>query len=77
MFTLPMIDIGIYQDPMLISGTQALWMKLLPGYGGTRLVLDAGFTKNFDEWTALAAAGAWVLILGTAAAYLSSAPRRG
>lgn len=60
MFTLPMIDIGIYQDPMLVSGEQPLWMKLLPGFGGTRLVLDAGFTSGFDEWSALAAALAWL-----------------
>lgn len=63
MFTLPMIDIGIYQDPMLVSGERELWMKLLPGFGGTRLVLDAGFTSSFDEWLPLVAALAWVAIL--------------
>ena len=63
MFTLPMIDIGIYQDPMLVSGEQAFWMKLLPGFGGTRLVLDAGFTSGFDEWAALVAALAWLTAL--------------
>lgn len=63
MFTLPMIDIGIYQDPMLVSGEQAFWMKLLPGFGGTRMVLDAGFTSGFDEWAALVAALAWLTAL--------------
>ena len=76
MFTLPMIDIGIYQDPMLISGEQALWMKLLPGFGGTRLVLDAGFTSNFDDWTALAAALAWLAALLVIVAYVLSSVRR-
>lgn len=77
MFTLPMIDIGIYQDPMLISGEQALWMKLLPGFGGTRIVLDASFTSSFDEWTALAAAIAWLALLGIAVAFVFSSVRHG
>jgi hypothetical protein len=75
MFTLPMIDIGIYQDPMLVSGEQAFWMKLLPGFGGTRLVLDAGFTSGFDEWAALAAALAWVTALSAGVAYLLTVTR--
>jgi hypothetical protein len=75
MFTLPMIDIGIYQDPMLVSGEQAFWMKLLPGFGGTRLVLDAGFTSGFDEWMALAAALAWLAALGLAVVYVLSSVR--
>jgi hypothetical protein len=75
MFTLPMIDIGIYQDPMLVSGEQPLWMKLLPGFGGTRLVLDAGFTSGFDEWTALAAALAWLVVLFAAVIYVISSVR--
>lgn len=77
MFTLPMIDIGIYQDPMLVSGTQSFWMKLLPGFGGTRLVLDAGFTDSFDEWTALAAALVWPVLLGLAVIYMFGATRAG
>jgi hypothetical protein len=75
MFTLPMIDIGIYQDPMMVSGEQALWMKLLPGFGGTRLVLDAGFTSGFDEWTALAAALAWIVALAVVVVYVLSSVR--
>jgi hypothetical protein len=75
MFTLPMIDIGIYQDPMLVSGEQAFWMKLLPGFGGTRLVLDAGFTSGFDEWAALAAALAWLLALCLAVTFVLSSVR--
>jgi hypothetical protein len=66
MFFLPMIDAGIFQDPMFISGDQALWMKVLPGFGGTRMVLDAGFTGAMDDWTALAAAIAWAIVLGAA-----------
>ena len=75
MFTLPMIDIGIYQDPMLVSGEQSFWMKLLPGFGGTRLALDAGFTSGFDDWTALAAALAWLAALAVAVVYVLSSVR--
>jgi len=77
MFILPMIDIGIYQDPMMVSGEQAFWMKLLPGFGGTRIVLDAGFTSGFDDWSALAAAIAWLVVLGFGVVYLFSATRSG
>jgi hypothetical protein len=77
MFTLPMIDIGIYQDPMMVSGEPAFWMKLLPGFGGTRLALDAGFSSGFDEWTALAAALAWLVALFAAVAYVLASVRDG
>jgi hypothetical protein len=50
-------------------------MKLLPGFGGTRLVLDAGFTSGFDEWMALAAALAWLAALGLAVVYVLSSVR--
>lgn len=63
MLFLPMIDVGIFQDPMMISGEPDVWMKLLPGFGGTRFALDAAFSRSVDDWTALAAAVAWVAIL--------------
>lgn len=59
MLFIPMIDVGIFQDPMMISGDQAPWMKLLPGFGGTRLAIDAGFTNRADDWPALLAAIIW------------------
>jgi hypothetical protein len=59
MLFIPMMDVGIFQDPMMISGDQATWMKLLPGFGGTRLTIDAAFTSRGDAWPALAAALAW------------------
>jgi hypothetical protein len=59
MLLLPMIDIGIFQNPMFISGDQALWMKLLPGFGGMRFVRDAAFSQSADDWTALVIALAW------------------
>jgi hypothetical protein len=60
MLFIPMIDVGIFQDPMMISGDQVWWMKLLPGFGGTRLAIDAAFTDRGNDWPALAAALVWV-----------------
>ncbi len=77
MFFLPLIDIGIFQDPMFISGEQAVWMKLLPGFGGTRLVIDAGFGSATGDWAALSAAGGWALLLGAAALLLFSRQSKG
>jgi hypothetical protein len=67
MFFVPMVDVGIFQDPMFVSGDQALWMKLLPGFGGTRMVIDAGFSGAMDDWTALVAGLAWAVALGALA----------
>ena len=66
MLLLPMIDLGIFQDPMLISGDQAFWMKLLPGFGGMRFAVDAAFSGAADDWTALFVALAWVAGLSAA-----------
>lgn len=59
----PMIDVGIFQDPMLVSGQPPLWMQLFPGFGGTRLGIDAAFTVSGDDWPALAAATTWATLL--------------
>ncbi len=59
MLFIPMIDVGIFQDPMMISGEPPFWMKLLPGFGGTRFAIDAAFTDRGNDWPALAAALLW------------------
>ncbi|MCK6564578.1 MAG: ABC transporter permease [Dehalococcoidia bacterium] len=66
MFFIPMMDVGIFQDPMFISGDQPLWMQLLPGFGGTRFAIDAAFSGSGDDWVALGAASAWVVLLAAA-----------
>lgn len=63
MLLLPMIDLGIFQDPMLISGDQAAWMKLLPGFGGMRFAVDAAFSVRADDWSALFVGIAWTAAL--------------
>lgn len=77
MLFVPMIDIGIFQDPMMISGEPPSWMKLLPGFGGTRFALDAAFTKQGDDWPALLAAILWAIALAfvTAIVFVGRARR--
>jgi len=67
MLLVPMIDIGIFQDPMMISGEPPWWMKLLPGFGGTRFAIDAAFSGRGDDWMALLAALSWLVALGMVA----------
>jgi hypothetical protein len=59
-FLLPFLDIGISQSPMLHPepGTGAM---LLPGYGGSRVLLDGALTSDFDETRPLLAGLAWLV----------------
>ena len=66
MLLLPMMDIGIFQNPMFISGDHAWWMKLLPGFGGMRFVIDAAFSGRADDWNALLIGLAWAVGLSVA-----------
>ncbi len=64
-FLLPFLDLGIVQSPMLHPdpSTAARW---LPGYGGTRVLLDAALTPGFDEPTPLLIGLAWLTALAVA-----------
>jgi hypothetical protein len=66
-FLVPFLDVGISQSPML-STQPDQWAHWLPGYGGTRLVLDGALTTGFDESRALLYAIAWLggLMVATA-----------
>jgi hypothetical protein len=68
-FLLPFLDLGIAQSPML-RGEPAGWAEWLPGYGGVRVMIDGALTTGFDTSGPLVLAGAWVLVLGTAAVAL-------
>ncbi len=74
MLVIPFIDLGIFQDPMFISGDQAPWMKALPGFGGTRFMVDAAFSERADDWTALLIGLLW---LAAAAVFTFLVLRRG
>lgn len=56
MFFFPMIDIGIIQNPMFGRETIALWIKFLPGYLPTEVLMDVSYSAHFDTIGPLALA---------------------
>jgi hypothetical protein len=58
-FLLPFIDLGIEQSAMLHPVPPG-WAHALPGYGASRVLVDAALTPRFDEWAALGIALLWV-----------------
>ena len=61
-FLLPFIDIGIVQSPMLHPEPTTL-SRLLPAYGGSRVLLDGALTRGFDEVGPLFVGLAWLIAL--------------
>lgn len=61
-FLIPFLDLGIWQSPML-NGEPDNWARWLPGYGGTRIVIDGALTPGFDEASSLAAGLGWIAAL--------------
>jgi hypothetical protein len=72
-FLIPFLDIGIVQSPMLHPEPTTL-SRLLPGYGGSRILLDGALTERFDETTPLLIGLGWlaVLLIAVAATYRRS-----
>lgn len=58
-FLLPFLDIGVVQSPMLHPEPTTL-SKALPGYGGSRLLLDGALTRGFDEAVPLLIGLTWL-----------------
>jgi len=61
MFFLPMMDIGVAQNPMFFDGSPQGWATVLPGYGPTRVLIDGAFSQGFDAAGPLVVALAWLL----------------
>ncbi len=61
-FLLPFLDIGVSQSPML-QPDPGLGIKLLPGYGGSRVLLDGALTHTFDETRPLLYGLIWLVVL--------------
>jgi hypothetical protein len=68
-FLVPFIDLGIEQSPILRPAPSG-WAHALPGYGATRVLIDAALTPTFDETGPLLIALAWLTGLTVAAAVL-------
>ncbi|HKI66102.1 MAG TPA: hypothetical protein VJ989_02415 [Solirubrobacterales bacterium] len=66
MFFLPMMDIGVAQNPMFFDGAPQGWAAALPGYGPTRVLIDSAFSQSFDATGPLLVALAWLLVLSAA-----------
>ena len=64
-FLLPFLDLGIVQSPML-HPTPTTLSTLLPGYGGSRILLDAAFTSGFDQMLPLLIGLGWLAALSAA-----------
>lgn len=58
-FLLPFLDVGIVQSPMLNPEPTTL-SRLLPGYGGSRILLDGALTTSFDETRPLVIGLTWL-----------------
>ena len=79
MFFLPNIDIGIAQDPIFFNGDPQSWATVLPGYGPTRMIVEASYTGDFDPSGAGLPALAWLVFLWVAVLLLlrrAVSPRR-
>jgi hypothetical protein len=70
MFFLPNIDIGIAQDPIFFNGDPQAWATVLPGYGPTRMIVEASYTGDFDPSGAGLPALAWLVVLWVAVVLL-------
>ena len=62
MFFLPMIDLGIAQNPMFGDADPGGWAVLLPGYGAGRVLIEASFASDFSAWSSMALAGGWAVM---------------
>ncbi len=70
MFFLPNVDIGIAQDPIFFDGDPQGWATVLPGYGPTRMIVEASYSGDFAPAGALAPALAWLIVLWIAVVLL-------
>jgi len=70
MFFLPMIDIGVAQDPMFFDGAPPGWATVLPGYGPTRVLIDGAFSQGFEATGPLVVALLWLVALALAVVLL-------
>jgi hypothetical protein len=63
MFFVPMIDLGIAQNPMFGDGTPGGWAVVLPGWAPSRLAMDASFSTTFHAGQELAVGLGWTAAL--------------
>lgn len=64
-FLIAFLDIGIVQNPMLRT-EPTFWSRLLPGYGGSRVLIDGALTHGFGEIVPLLVGLGWLVLLAVA-----------
>jgi len=69
-FFVPMIDVGILQNPMFGRESIDLWVRSLPGYAPTEVLMDVSFSSRFDTFGMLILAAAYLLAIALLAAVL-------
>lgn len=70
MFFAPMIDLGLVQNPMFVRESVDWWVKILPGYAPTEVLVDASFSSGIDTGPALIGALVYLAVLAVAATAL-------
>jgi hypothetical protein len=68
-FLIPFLDIGLTQSPMLHPVLPA-WARFLPGYGGSRVLIDGAISNVFNQSGALLFGLGWLVVLTAAAVLL-------
>jgi hypothetical protein len=70
MLILPMIDIGLFQDPLFVQSEPEWWMKLFPGYHPVRVMVDTGLTADLDTAVSLGWRFGYLLVVGLLAVWV-------
>ncbi len=61
MLFLPMVDLGIAQNPMFGDAAPDGWAHVLPGYGAGRVLVDGAFSTEFQAGGELLLAIGWAM----------------
>ena len=67
MLILPMLDVGLFQDPLFANSDPAWWVTLLPAYSTVRVMVDAGLTDAVDTAASLGLGVAYLLVVAAVA----------
>lgn len=63
MLILPMLDVGLFQDPLFVQSSPEWWMKLFPGYHPVRVIVDTGLTPDVDTSVSIGWAVGYLLFV--------------
>jgi len=64
----PMMDLGVFQNPMFLRGAPPWWTKAYPGFHPMQVIWDVSFTETFDTAPFLAVTVGYAVVVALAAA---------